>query len=153
MASRQLPTACAASLVALVAFGACEPSPEDRARAMFPDRSRTLAAERPFRRPAGAPPETGRNVCPKVLEDVASGSAQTLRAVSLVTERRREGTTQRVTRWEQGYYVPTAPAAVGLAAGEEYVIRCDRLAGIGINVPDVIPAPAPRTGDSVLSAR
>ena len=34
---------------------------------------------------------------------------------------------------------PADPTAVGLAAGEEYVIRCDRFAAIGVNVPDMRP--------------
>ena len=60
-----------------------------------------------------------------------------LRGWAQIEERRREGTGVVVTRWQKGYYVPVAPAAVSLAVGEEYVIRCDRMAGIGVNVPDL----------------
>lgn len=121
----------------LLLLGACEPSPEARARELFPDRSRELSVERPFRRPADARPDSGRGACPTVLEDVASGTRVSLRGWSKVEERRREGRGVSVSRWQKGYYVPADPSAVSLASGEEYVIRCDRLAGIGVNVPHV----------------
>ena len=128
---------CAAAVLLLL--GACEPSPEARARALFPKRSRTLAAERPLRRPTGAPTDVQPGTCPRVLEDVASGTSLTLRSWSDEEERRSEGSSVIVTRWQKGYYVPMNPAAVGLAKGEAYTVRCDRLAAIGVIIPDVQP--------------
>jgi hypothetical protein len=118
---------------------ACEPSPQDRARRLFPDRSRTLATERPFRIPAGAPASRPLGTCPKVLEDVATGTSVNLRSWAQVEERRSEGKSVMVTQWQKGYYVPSDPAAVGLAKGEAYTVRCDRLVATGVNVPDVQP--------------
>ena len=123
----------------LLFVAACEPSSEERARQLFPDRSRTLAAERPFRNPADAPAGVAPGSCPPVLEDVATGTAAKLRSWSQEEERRRQGNTLSVTRWQKGYYVPVDPAAVGLAKGEAYTVRCDRLVAIGVNVPDVQP--------------
>ena len=127
----------AAALLLLVT--ACETSSEDRARQLFPDRSRTLAAERPFRKPADAPAGLAPGFCPPVLEDVATGTSAKLRSWSQEEERQRQGNTLSVTRWQEGYYVSLDPAAVGLAKGEAYTVRCDRLVAIGVNVPDVQP--------------
>jgi hypothetical protein len=74
-----------------------------------------------------------------VLEDVATGTSAKLRSWSQEEERRRQGNTLSVTRWQKGYYVPVDPAAVGLAKGEAYTVRCDRLVAVGVNVPDVQP--------------
>jgi hypothetical protein len=122
-------------LPALVLICACESSPETRARELFPDRSRTLAAERPFRVPAGMSEDARPGTCPSVLEDVASGTSLKLRGWAQIEERRREGTGEVVTRWQKGYYVAVATAAASLAAGEEYVIRCDRMAGSASSTP------------------
>lgn len=125
----------------LLALSACEPSSESEARArkLFPDRSSVLSAERPFRLPKGAPAPTPLGNCPPMLDDVASGTALTLRGSSDVEERRGAGNAVTVTRWQYGYYDPVDPRAVGLATGEQYKVRCDRLAGIGVNVPDFRP--------------
>ena len=131
---RPLVSCCVLTLLLL---GACEQSPGARALELFPDRSRELAVERPFRRPATALPDGGGNACPALIEDVGSATSLTLRGWSEREERRREGASTTVTHWQQGYYVPMDPTAVGLAAGEEYVVRCDRLSGTGVNVPDL----------------
>jgi hypothetical protein len=123
----------------LLLLVACEPTPEERARQLFPDRSRTLAAERPFRAPGDAAPDLPIGTCPPVLADVATGTSARLRSWAEVEERRSEGNRMIATRWQKGYYVPADPAAVGLARGEAYAVRCDRLVATEVNVPDVQP--------------
>lgn len=127
------------ALPILLLIVACDRSPEARARELYPNRARALAAERPFRRNSATRAEVAPGICPPVLEDVASRSLVTLRGWADVEERRRSGGTMTISRWQRGYYVPKSATLVGLAPGEEYAMRCDRLVADSINVPDVRP--------------
>lgn len=122
-------------------FAACTSEPRDatpgargETLARPSARSRDLAAARPFARAADPGTDSAGTDCPPVIADSATQQRLTLRGWSVVEERASASAAQR---WDKGYYVPADPVAVGLAAGEEYVVRCDRLLGIAVNVPDV----------------